>query len=70
MGQTLKKELFTVKEAAKFLGVDPELLRNWDRAGKIKTRRNPLNNYRVYKLEELQALKKTISGDLIVDVCL
>lgn len=64
MGQALKKELFTVKEAAEFLGVSPELLRNWDRTGKVKTRRNSLNNYRVYKLEELQALKKTISGDL------
>ena len=36
-------EYLTVGEAAEFLGVSPWTLRNWDRAGKLKTLRHPKN---------------------------
>lgn len=44
----------TIKQASKILGVSPLTLRNWDKNGKMKARRHPMNNYRVYKIEDLE----------------
>ncbi len=49
-------EYLTVGEAAEFLGVSPWTLRNWDRAGKLDTLRNPKNGYRIYRREDLETL--------------
>ena len=49
-----------IKAAAKFLGVTPNTLRNWERDKKIKAYRNPLNRYRLYKQEDLEKLLKNI----------
>jgi excisionase family DNA binding protein len=49
-------EYLTVKSAAEFLGVSPSTLRNWDRAGKLKPHRNPMNRYRLYRCSELEAV--------------
>lgn len=57
-----KKLLITVKEAAKLLEVNPETLRRWDKQGKFKTKRHPMNNYRVYKLGEVGALRRKINA--------
>lgn len=43
-----------IKQASKILGVSPLTLRNWDNNGKLKAHRHPMNNYRVYKLEDLE----------------
>ena len=56
------KDYVTVKEAAKNLGVNPETLRRWDRAGKLKAKRNPMNNYRLYSVKDIENLKKQIAG--------
>ncbi|MDP9313428.1 MAG: helix-turn-helix domain-containing protein [Chloroflexota bacterium] len=50
------RDYLTIKEAAAFLGVSPNTLRNWERAGKIATHRHPLNGYRLYKQADLEAL--------------
>jgi excisionase family DNA binding protein len=57
------KDYMTVMEAAKILGVNPETLRRWDRAGKLKAKRNPMNNYRLYSVEDIESLKKQIAGE-------
>lgn len=49
-----------IEEAAKFLGVCSNTLRNWEREKKIKVYRNPLNSYRLYKVEDLKELLKNI----------
>jgi MerR family copper efflux transcriptional regulator len=49
-----------IKEAALFLGVTAETLRNWERAKKITSYRNPLNRYRLYKKEDLEQLLKNV----------
>ena len=46
----------TVSEAAAFLGVSASTLRNWDRAGKLKPRRHPMNKYRLYHKDDLAKL--------------
>ena len=51
-------EYLTIGQAARFLGVVPATLRNWDMAGKLKSYRHPVNNYRLYKREELELLLK------------
>jgi len=48
------KKYFTVSEVAYIVGVTPLTLRNWDKAGKLRARRNPINNYRVYKKEDVE----------------
>lgn len=49
-----------IKEAAALLGVAPNTLRNWDRTGKIRVYRHPVNNYRLYKRADLQRLLASI----------
>jgi len=50
------KDYLRVKEAARFLGVSPNTLRNWSRNGKIATHRNPVNGYRLFRRVDLEAL--------------
>ncbi len=44
----------TIKQASKILGVSPLTLRNWDKNGKLKAHRHPMNNYRVYSVGDLE----------------
>ena len=46
----------TIKQAAKLIGVTELTLRNWDNSGKFKATRHPINNYRVYALEQIDGL--------------
>src|SRR6266542_475426 len=50
------EKYFTISDAAKILKVNPETLRRWDKSGKFKTLRHPVNNYRVYSENQLQSL--------------
>ncbi len=50
----------TIKQASKILGVSPLTLRNWDNNGKLKAHRHPMNNYRVYKIEDLETVIQEI----------
>jgi len=60
----MDKKYLTIKEAAKFLGVTPLTLRNWDKNGKFFAGRHPISNYRVYKIEKIEKLLKEIEdGD-------
>lgn len=45
-----------IKDAAEYLGVSPNTLRNWGRSGKLAERRHPMNGYRLYSKEELDTL--------------
>lgn len=47
-------DYFTVKEAADFLGVSENTIRNWGRDAKIPEHRHPVNNYRLYKRKDLE----------------
>jgi CheY-like chemotaxis protein len=52
-------EYLTIAEAAAHVGVSPWTLRNWDRAGKLKAIRHPVNGYRIYRLCDLEAILQT-----------
>jgi len=49
------QDYLTIHEAAKVLGVSTSALRAWDRAGKLTAIRNPMNGYRLYRREDLEA---------------
>lgn len=53
-------DYLTVSEAASTLGVSRSTLRNWDKAGKLKPYRHPLNGYRLYNRHELEALLQEV----------
>ena len=50
----------TIKEAAEYLGVSQNTLRNWGRDGKFKERRHPVNGYRLFSKGELDELLKLV----------
>lgn len=54
------QDYMLINEAARFLGVSAGTLRNWERGGKIKTHRHPVNGYRLYKKKDLEALLKQV----------
>ena len=56
-------EYLRIKEAAKFLGVNENTLRNWEIKQKIKVFRNPQNDYRLYEKEDLEQLLNKIKKD-------
>lgn len=45
-----------IGEAAAYLGVHTDTLRRWDRAGKLKARRHPVNRFRLYLRSDLDRL--------------
>ena len=51
----------TVKGAAKLLGISTMTLRRWDNGKKLKAKRHPMNNYRLYNRKELETILKEIS---------
>ena len=48
------REFITIKDAAKLLGVTPQTLRTWEEKGELIPFRNPINNYRVYKINQIE----------------
>ena len=51
-------EYLQITEAAEFLGVSRNTLRNWGKDGKIVEHRHPINNYRLYRRKDLERLLK------------
>ena len=60
MATKLNDYLMTA-EAAEFLGVSQNTLRNWARQGKIAVRVNPVNNYRLFRRQDLQKFLDSVA---------
>jgi len=58
----MNNQYITIKQASKILGVSTLTLRNWDKNGKLKAHRHPMNNYRVYKMGDLDAVIQEIEA--------
>ena len=56
----MPKKFLTVREVARLVGVTPLTVRNWDQKGKLVAYRNPMNNYRLYKVEDVEVLMRMI----------
>ena len=58
----MPKKFLNVREVARLIGVTPLTVRNWDSRGKLVAYRNPVNNYRLYKVEDVEVLLRQIEG--------
>ena len=56
------KKYLKVKEVAELLDVIPLTLRNWDKSGKLKAYRHPINNYRIYRPEDIELFLRKIES--------
>lgn len=54
------KQYLTIKQAAKIIGVSELTLRNWDNSKKFEAARHPINNYRVYTIDQIDNLMKKL----------
>ena len=54
-------------EAAEFLGVSQNTLRTWAANGAIPMHRNPANNYRLFKRDDLEKFLKTTAQPVNTD---
>ena len=53
-------EYISLQEAASLLRVSRITLRNWDKNGTLVAYRNPVNNYRLYKISQVRKIIDTI----------
>lgn len=65
MGKS-NNDFVTIAEACKCLGVAQNTLRSWGAHGKIQEYRHPLNNYRLYRLDDINALAKVLQSPVKV----
>jgi excisionase family DNA binding protein len=54
------KVFMRISDAAEYLGVSPNTLRNWENAGKIAAHRHPVNGYRLFRREELDSVLQQV----------
>lgn len=54
------QDCLTIKMAAALLGVSEQTLRRWDKAGKFRAKRHPMNGYRLYPREVVVELRQRI----------
>ena len=59
-GEKPMPEYLKIHEAADLLKITKQTLRNWDKQGKLKPHRHPLNNYRLYKKSDMVKLLNKI----------
>ena len=57
---TKLRDYLRISEAADYLGVSPNTLRNWERAGKIAAHRHPVNRYRLFRQQDLDSLLRQV----------
>ena len=58
----MERRYISIKEAAKLLGITPLTMRNWDKRGILTAYRNPVNNYRVYKLDQVEMFLRKVEN--------
>jgi len=60
-----KDEFLTVKQAAERLGVSPNTVRSWGASGKLPEYRHPLNNYRLFKVKDVEKLRRKLEQPVL-----
>ena len=54
------QDFLLVKEVARLLKVSPNTVRAWADSGKLPEHRHPVNNYRLFKLKDVEKLLRMI----------
>ena len=55
-------DYFLVNQAAEVLGVSANTVRSWAASGKLQEYRHPVNNYRLFKRDDLETLLSQIQN--------
>jgi len=55
-------EFLLVKETAELLGVSANTVRAWAETGKLQEYRHPVNNYRLFRRDDVEALVQRIAN--------
>lgn len=55
-----QQRLLQVKEAAEYLGVSANTIRNWGSGGKLPEFRHPINHYRLFRENDLRKVRKEL----------
>ncbi len=58
----MTQEFLLVKETAEVLGVSDNTVRAWAAAGKLQEYRHPVNNYRLFRRNEVERLLEQIEN--------
>jgi DNA-binding transcriptional MerR regulator len=58
----MRRRYLSIKQAAAVIGVTPLTLRNWDNSGKLRAYRNPINNYRYYRVDQIEAFLRKMES--------
>jgi len=58
-----KEKYYSISEAADSLGISTQTLRRWDNSGKFRSKRHPINNYRVYTESQLNSFIMDIGAE-------
>ena len=56
------RKYLSIKQAASVVGVTTLTLRNWDKGGKLRPYRNPINNYRYYRVDQIEAFLRQMES--------
>jgi len=54
----MMENYLNISQAAKILSVSTGTLRRWDKTGKFPSQRHPINNYRIYKEDQVKLLSR------------
>jgi DNA-binding transcriptional MerR regulator len=57
-----ERRYLSIKQAASVIGVSTLTLRNWDKSGKFRPYRNPVNNYRYYRVDQIEAFLRQMES--------
>jgi len=58
----MSQKYLTIHQAAAILGISPLTLRNWDKKGVLCPYRNPINNYRIYRSDQIEHFLRRIEN--------
>lgn len=58
MNESAAREYYSISDVADMLSVSKETLRRWDSNGKLVPMRHPINNYRVYRRDQLMIFEE------------
>lgn len=62
--RTRDPDVLTSEQVASILGITKRTLKNWLRSGRIaEPPRNPRNNYRFWKLADVEAIRRILSQE-------
>ena len=62
MSTSMQVKYLSIQAAARLLNVTPLTLRNWDKKGTLSAYRNPVNNYRVYRQDQIDLFLRKIEN--------